>query len=374
VLAVGGELKSTVALARDAAVVVSHHIGDLEHLASYTSFLQAVDHLCRLCGVMPSLVAHDLHPEYLSTKYALELDLPTIGVQHHHAHIASCMVEHRRTEPVLGLAFDGLGYGPDGTMWGGEALVADLRGFDRVGHLLPVSMPGGVSAIREPWRMAASWCMTAVGEEDASAALAGIDASPRDAVLALATRDDTLRTTSVGRFFDAVAALVTGRTQVRYEAQAAIELEAAARTVAREDAPRYDHPVQVHSTDGATVLDPTRLVARVIEERALGAPVGVIAAGVHEAFGSGAAEWAADLARRHHIDTIALTGGVFQNARLSEIVESTLVAEGMTVLVHGQIPPNDGGISIGQAAIAVASSSRPSGVEKTPIYRSGEQA
>jgi hydrogenase maturation protein HypF len=358
VLALGGELKSTVAVARDSAIVASHHIGDLEHLASYTSFLQAVEHLCALCGVTPRLVAHDLHPEYLSTKYALELDLPTLGVQHHHAHVASCLVEHRRTDAVLGLTFDGLGYGTDGTMWGGEALVADLRSFTRVGHLLAVPMPGGVAAIREPWRMSASWCTAALGPTAAAAALAGVDVPQRDAVLALAARHDGLSTTSAGRFFDAIAALLVGRTLVRYEAQAAIELEAAARAVDRRNAPRYDGTVRSVDVDDAVVLDPTALVARVVEERASGVPSVMIAAGVHEAFGAGAAAWAAGLARRNDLDTVALTGGVFQNARLSEIVESALVEQGLRVLVHAQVPPNDGGISIGQAAIAVAATRR----------------
>ena len=157
VLAVGAELKSTVSVAKGAFVVPSHHIGDLEHLATHRSFLQAIDHLCDLYGVVPDVVAHDLHPEYRSTKLAAELDLPAVGVQHHHAHVASCLVEHGREGPVLGLAFDGLGYGPDGTLWGGELLVADLAGYERVGHLASVPMPGGVAAIREPWRMAAVW-------------------------------------------------------------------------------------------------------------------------------------------------------------------------------------------------------------------------
>ncbi|MCU1354107.1 MAG: carbamoyltransferase HypF, partial [Acidimicrobiales bacterium] len=150
ILAVGAELKCTVAVARGGFVVASHHVGDLEHLATYESFLQAIDHLCHLYDVRPEVVAHDLHPEYLSSKLAADLDLSLVGVQHHHAHVASCLVEHGRTAPVLGLAFDGLGYGTDGTLWGGELLVADLERSARVGHLRPVAMPGGAAAIREP--------------------------------------------------------------------------------------------------------------------------------------------------------------------------------------------------------------------------------
>ena len=185
ILALGAELKSTIAVTKGPSVVPSHHLGDLEHLATYTSFLQAVDHLPALYGVRPEVVAHDLHPEYLSSKYALDLDLPAIAVQHHHAHVAACMVEHGRTEPVIGVAYDGLGYGPDGTMWGGEVLVADFAGFERVARLRAAPMPGGVAAIREPWRMAAVWAARA--GLDPGRVIPPIDEATLDAVLALAS-------------------------------------------------------------------------------------------------------------------------------------------------------------------------------------------
>ena len=157
VLAVGTELKATVTVAKDDLLVTSHHLGDLEHPAAYASFTQAIEHLCSLFAVMPDVVAHDLHPEYLSTKWALDTDLPTLGVQHHHTHIASCLAEHGRDDRVLGVAFDGLGYGCDRTLWGGELIAADLDGSERLGHLRPVALPGGAGAIREPWRMAVAW-------------------------------------------------------------------------------------------------------------------------------------------------------------------------------------------------------------------------
>ena len=240
VLAVGAELKSTISIAKGEIVVPSHHIGDLEHLATYRSFLQALDHLPALYGVRPEVVAHDLHPEYLSTKLALDLGLPTVAVQHHHAHVAACMVEHGRTEPVLGMAFDGLGYGTDGTLWGGELLVADLTGFTRAGHLRTLTMPGGVAAIREPWRMAVAWLVQAAGPDAVAAHLPDVDPTARAAVLDLVERGHGPVTSSIGRLFDAAAVLLGGRRRVSYEAQAAIELEAAARTVARPDAPTYD--------------------------------------------------------------------------------------------------------------------------------------
>ncbi len=343
ILAVGAELKSTIAVTRGATVVPSHHLGDLEHLATYTSFLQAIEHLPALYGVRPEVIAHDMHPEYLSTKYAQELDLPTIAVQHHHAHVAACMVEHGRVDPVVGLAFDGLGYGPDGTMWGGEVLVADLGESRRVAHLRAAPMPGGVAAIREPWRMAAVWA--GLAGLDVEAVLPDIDPGTRDAIVGLAARPNAIITTSAGRLFDAVAVLLGGRRRVSYEAQAAIELEALARTVARERAPRYD-------LDDELVLDPAPLLAAIWRDRAAGVEPAVLAAGFHESLGRAAARLAERVARDAGLDTVVLTGGVFQNSVLTEVVESALLDAGIRVLVHCTIPPNDGGISVGQAAIA----------------------
>lgn len=349
VLAVGGELKSTVAVTTGADVVASHHIGDLEHLGTYRSFLQAVDHLCHLYGVRPEVVAHDLHPEYLSTKFAAELDLEACGVQHHHAHVAACLTEHGRTDPVIGVAFDGLGYGSDGTLWGGEFLVADLRSFERVGHLAPVTMPGGSAAIREPWRMAVAWALAAGIDP-------GFDDPRSDAVQSLVAHGRGPVTTSVGRLIDAIAALVGFRATVTYEAQAAIAFEAAAAVVARRDAPRY--PIEVRPpTEGRLLsVDPRPLVAAAVADHRHGAAGPMVAAGVHEAIGGAAVEAAAWLAAARGIATVVLTGGVFQNARLSEIVERGLVARGLEVLSHHEIPANDGGLSTGQAAVAAARS------------------
>jgi hydrogenase maturation protein HypF len=352
VLAVGAELKNTVAVAKGPSIIASHHIGDLEHLATYRSFLQATEHLCHLFGVEPEVVAHDLHPEYLSTKFALDLDtdrgVELHPVQHHHAHIASCLAEHGHTSPVLGLAFDGLGFGPDGTLWGGEFLVADLDGYRRVGHLRPVALPGGAAAIREPWRMGVAWACQALGDDAAEREGRALD--PRwEAVLRLA-QAGALMTTSAGRLFDAVAALLGVRGKVTYEGQAAIELEARARTVPAEEAPLY--PTKVGRQGGQWTLDPAPLVATVMVERDRGVPVPVVAAGFHAGLARGAVTLAAQLAGAEGLDTVALSGGVFQNARLTALVAEPLRAAGLQVLVHRHVPPNDGGISIGQAAIA----------------------
>ncbi len=346
ILAVGAELKATVAVAFGSDAVVSHHIGDLEHLATYQSFLQAIDHLRGLYDVTPEVVAHDLHPEYLSTKLAMDLDLPTFAVQHHHAHVASCLTEHGRPGPVLGLAFDGLGYGTDGTLWGGELLVADLQRFERVGHLAAITMPGGAAAIREPWRMGVAWAHEA-GVDDP------FEDERRSAVLDLVERGHGPVTSSMGRLFDAVAALLGMRPAVSYEAQAAIELEALARSVPRAEAPSY--PVEVGRQDGGVVvIDPRPLVGALVRDRARGTAPAVVAAGFHESIGRAAAEAAIVVAATQGLSTVALTGGVFQNVRLSEVVEEALASADLEVLVHRVVPPNDAGISLGQAAIAAA--------------------
>jgi hydrogenase maturation protein HypF len=263
------------------------------------------------------------------------------------------MVEHGRTEPVLGIAFDGLGYGTDGTMWGGELMIADLVSFRRVGHLRPAPMPGGVNAIREPWRMGAVWATAAAADSTMIARLfPGVREPTVGAVLDLAGRAPTPVTTSIGRLFDAVAALLGCRTHVSYEAQAAIELEAMARTIHRSAAPRYAGTVLCTTVEGVLQLDPAPLIAALLADLANGVATPIVAAGFHEALGRSAAEAAVVLAAEHALDTIVFTGGVFQNERLSAIMEDALERAGVRVLTHSAIPANDGGISVGQAAIA----------------------
>src|SRR5581483_930955 len=355
-LAVGAELKSTVAVAKGDMVVASHHLGDLEHLAAYESFRQAVAHLGDVFGVHPELVAHDLHPEYVSTKFALDLDVPALGVQHHHAHIAACLAEHDHTGKVLGVAFDGLGMGDDGTMWGGEFLVADLYGYERVGHLLPVVLPGGVSAIREPWRMAVAWAERAGGADAAAQAGAAVD-DRWPAVLDLVARQHGVMTSSAGRLFDAVASLLGVRHRVTYEGQAAIELEALARHASDVGDDRR-HDYELLDDDGVLVVDPRPLVRGVMADREDGRANPEIAARFHRGLAAATTETAARLAAAHDCDCVALSGGVFQNELLRGAVAGALEKHGLRVLQHATVPANDGGISIGQAAIAAAGDGR----------------
>jgi hydrogenase maturation protein HypF len=374
VLAVGAELKSTVAVAKGATVVASHHLGDLEHLATYRSFLEAIAHLGHICGVDPEIVAHDLHPEYLSTKFAVEMGVPTVGVQHHHAHIAACLVDHGRSGPVVGLAFDGLGFGPDGTLWGGEVLVADLDGYERTGHLAAVPMPGGAAAVRQPWRMAMAWVYQACGPEAARAWGLRLDRRADGLMAVLRRPAGQPVTTSAGRLFDAVAALVCGRAAATYEGQAAIELEARAAPVGLGEAGAYPVRVEEEAETGAPragagepgagpgrclVIDPAPMVVAVLADLERGRPPAEVAAAFHDGLANAAVAAAAAVADERGLGTVALSGGVFQNVRLTAGVASGLRRHGLEVLVHRHIPPNDGGISIGQAAVAAATTDPP---------------
>ncbi len=236
-LACGAEQKNTFCVARGARAWVGHHIGDLEHYATLSAFRSGIEHFERLFAVEPALVAHDLHPGYLSSAYALERDgVELVGVQHHHAHLAACLAEHGLADAAVGAIYDGTGFGVDGTVWGGELLVGDLRGFERIGSLWPVRMPGGAQAIRAPWRMACSWLTEAFGEpQPLPRSLSGVVEPERWQQVACVGRSELVSptTTSVGRLFDAVAALCGISPRASYEGQAAVELEAAAAPGAR---------------------------------------------------------------------------------------------------------------------------------------------
>ena len=348
-LACGAELKSTFCVARDGRAWVSHHIGDLQNEATLRSFTEGIEHFQRLFDVHPEVVAHDLHPDYLSTAYALEREgVELIGVQHHHAHLAACLAEHGVSEPALGAIFDGTGLGHDGTVWGGELLAGDAGDCVRAGHLWPVRLPGGEAAIRQPWRMACAWLQEALGEVPPP--LPGIEPARWEAVASLARGTFAAPvTTSMGRLFDAVAALCGVRTEVHYEGQAAIELEAAAAPGAHG---RYELPLA--ERDGALVLDARPLVLAVARDAAAGVPVELIAARFHDTLAAATVAACARAAGERGLGTVVLSGGVFLNRRLLEATAAELRALGLRVLVPERLPPGDGGVAYGQAAVAVA--------------------
>src|SRR5215217_7059717 len=353
VLACGAELKSTFCLAKGGHAFLSHHIGDLENYETFRSFTEGVEHFRRLFAVDPEVVAHDLHPEYLSTKYALELDgVELEAVQHHHAHVASCLADNGEPGPVIGVAFDGLGFGADGTIWGGELLVADLEGFRRAGHLEVVPMPGGAAAIKEPWRMAAAWLDVAFeGRAPDGLAVVGRNRDRWERVVALA-RSGTAAppTSSAGRLFDAVAAILGVRDAVNYEGQAAVELEQLA-----DPAERSTYPAEVVVADGGLLrLGGSDLVRAVVEDLEAGVAPPLIAARFHNGLAAATVTACEAIREERGLGTVALSGGVFQNMLLLERTVSALDHRGFRVLTHSRVPPNDAGISLGQAAVAGA--------------------
>jgi hydrogenase maturation protein HypF len=356
-LACGAELKSTFCVARDGRAWVGHHIGDLQDVATLQSFTEGVEHFERLFAVRPQLVAHDLHPDYRSTVYALEREgVAVLGVQHHHAHLAACLAEQGVDGPAVGAIYDGSGLGTDATVWGGELLVGDAHGFARPGHLLGVALPGGDRAVAEPWRMACSWLVAAAGTDDAAPAIpraliASVDPQRWATVARMArTGFAAPTTTSMGRLFDAVAALCGVRARVRYEGQAAIELEALAD--------RSEHGAYALPVGDDLVLDARPTIRTVVGDVAAGVAVGVIAARFHNAVAKATAAACAAAAHRCSIDRVVLSGGVFQNRLLLEGTAARLRRRGLEVLVPERLPCNDGSISYGQAAVAAAALSR----------------
>ncbi len=328
VVATGAELKSTFCVAVGGKAFLSAHLGDLDSEPAYRAFVGDLELYLRMLDVRQPVIAHDLHPEYLATKWALERDAELVGVQHHHAHAAACLAEHAETGPALALVFDGTGYGTDGTLWGGELLRCDLREFERVAHLEPVPLPGGEAAIREPWRAAAVHLELA-GRPVPFERWPDVQAS---------LKVNAPLSSGMGRLFDAVAAVLGVRERVTYEGQAAIELEQLADGIDAE-------PYEWRFGDGPA------LVGAVHDDLAAGRPRGEIAAAFHEAVAAASAHACAEAAEPR---TVVLSGGSFQNLRLLASTRRRLEELGFRVLTHRLVPPNDGGISYGQAAVAAA--------------------
>jgi hydrogenase maturation protein HypF len=354
-LACGAELKNTFCLAKGRRAWVGHHIGDLENFETLRSFREGVEHFQRLFAVEPLLCAHDLHPEYLSTKYALEREgLDLVGVQHHHAHLAACLAEHGEQGPALGVIYDGTGFGLDGTVWGGELLLGGLAEFERAGHLLEAPLPGGVAAIREPWRMACAWLTEMSGPDPDLPAALGSEVDPRDwrnCCRVVEQRLGSPMTTSMGRLFDAVGALCGAPAWVSHEGQAAVELEAMADP--GEDG-LYEMPLEPGEGGGPAVLDPRWVVRSILAELGAGTEPALVSARFHNTVATATAGACTEIAGAAGVGTVVLSGGVFQNRRLLERTASGISAAGLRVLIPERLPPNDGGISFGQAAVAAA--------------------
>ena len=350
ILALGGHLKTTVALTRPGEVVLSQHIGDLETMPARAAHAHAVADTTRLYAVKPRLVARDLHPDYASSRAAETMGLPVVAVQHHLAHVAACMAEHGVAPPVLGVAWDGTGYGADRGVWGGEFLLVTQAGWGRVAHLRHFRLPGGDKTAREPRRAALGLLYEAFGED----ALAMTDLAPVAAFSAaeravlkpvLARGVNAPWCSSAGRLFDAFAALCGLRQRAEYEGQAAAELEWAAQAAMGDRC--YDFPLR-DGDDGGLILDWQPALAAALADLRASAPVATIAAAFHR----GLAAAIAVVAGRVGEPRVALTGGCFQNALLTESTVAALRVAGHEPLWHRQVPPNDGGIALGQAAWA----------------------
>ncbi len=343
ILAVGGELKSTFCLTRDDHAYLSQHIGDMENLETLAAFEHAFSHFRALFQANPQAVVCDLHPNYLSShwaeNYAREQNLPLIRVQHHHAHLASLLVEHQSADPIIGVIFDGTGYGTDGAVWGGEILLGGFNSFERLMQLKYVPLPGGDASIKRPLRMAFAHLWSAGIDFD-------LDLDPIEKRVLrrqLETGTNCVPTSSMGRLFDAFAALIAVQSRVSYEAQAAIEMEAMCEGVTADRGYRF-------SIEGG-IFDPTPVFRSAVEDLRRNVPREQIAAAFHHAVAHMIVDCCLLARQKTGIATVGLGGGVFQNTTLLKLAHADLSLANFHILTHRKVPPNDGGISLGQAAI-----------------------
>jgi len=359
VLACGAELKNTFCLTRDNHAFVSQHIGDMENLETLEHFERTVELYQRLFRVDPEIVACDMHPDYLATRYARAMaerwpGMIVVPVQHHHAHVVSCMADNGVSEPVIGVALDGTGYGTDGAVWGGEFMLADYRRFRRVGHLEYVPLPGCDAAVRRPYRMAVSYLLSTLGESSLIPGLPLMKYPGKEEMTLLRRQVErglnSPLTSSCGRLFDAVAALVGLRGIVYYEAQAAAELEAVA-----DEATAGEYPFSICEREGLSTVLLGELFRALLADMAGGTPASGVSARFHRTVSRMIAEMCRRIAAASGIRKVALSGGVFQNRLLLRLVVPGLEQAGLEVLTHHEVPTNDGGVSLGQAVVAASS-------------------
>jgi len=353
ILAVGGELKNTVCLTKGKHAFLSQHVGDLENLESYKFFEEAINHLEKVLEIRPEIIAYDLHPDYFSTRWALARSgMPLVGVQHHHAHIASCMAENHLDGRVIGIALDGTGYGADGKIWGGEVLIAGYKDFKRAVHFEYVALPGGAAAIHEPWRMAVSYLAHHFGRDFLRTKLPFLESIPRskvDLVLqAIERKINSPLTSSCGRLFDAVAAIAGIRQQVTYEAQAAIELEMAADDLESDEAYEFEF---VQRAEG-WIIGTRRMFEVLVEDVLAKRKTSEISGKFHSGLVNIFARIAEALRKQTSLDRVCLSGGTFNNLYLTTRLTSQLQSAGFEVFTQNEVPAGDGGLSLGQAMVA----------------------
>ena len=348
ILGMGGDIKNSFCLLSNGAAMMSQYIGTLESVATQDHFRDSLEKWIAMSGVALRVAAHDLHPQSIGREIAERLEVETIGVQHHHAHVAACMAENGHRRPVIGIAFDGTGYGPDGAIWGGEAMIADYRDFRRVSHLQYLPLAGGDAAVRHPTRIAAAFTLALFGSKfgDRVSGLVG-EENARILATMVDQRINTVETSSCGRLFDAVAALLGVRDEITYEAQAAIELEALARSAISSN-----HLYPFSMRDGA--VQTGDILAAVIDDLESKTSKVKIARAFHDTMAEVAARMAVDARASSGIGVVALSGGCFQNRLLQAAAIRRIEREGFSVLVHRRVPANDGGLALGQAVVAAA--------------------
>jgi hydrogenase maturation protein HypF len=351
ILACGAELKNSFCIGRDNFVFMSHHIGDLENLETLTSFEEGIEHFKRIFNIDPSLIAYDVHPEYLATKYALSLqDIPKIGVQHHHAHIVSCMIDNEIDGEVIGVSFDGTGYGTDGNIWGGEFLICDYGGFKREGHLEYAPLPGGEKAIKEPWRMAASILYKIYVNKMLDLDINFVKDLDRKKWTIIKKMIDqginSPMTSSMGRLFDAVSALVGIRKEIYYEGQAAIELEMAAGIESSE------YPFDLHETEDKILILIEPIFRGIVSDLERGVSRALISSKFHHTIAKIILSMCLKIRKTSGLSSVALSGGVFQNSLLLDHTFVLLDNNNFKVFTQHRVPPNDGGIALGQIVVA----------------------
>ena len=346
VLGVGAELKNTICLLKDNQAFCGQHIGELKNLEAYRVFQQSLGQLAALFEITPALIVHDLHPQYLSSRWAKEQKMPTLAVQHHHAHLVACLAENRQKGPAIGIILDGTGYGPDQTIWGGEVLLGDACGYERFSALESLPLPGGDAAVQAPWRTALSYLHAAYGAELPDLPfMADHECGP---ILAMVEKGvNSPLTSSCGRFFDAVAAMSGGRQTIQYEAQAAIELMQKAGGRLGEEG----FPCEVYAENAMLKISVRSLIRAVAQAVQSGMARAEISRRFHAGLVAAFTQVAEEARRRKNIKTVALSGGVFQNRLLLEGLGASLGRAGFQVLVHKELPCNDACISLGQAMI-----------------------
>jgi hydrogenase maturation protein HypF len=352
VLSVGGELKNTICLIKENRAFLSQHIGDMENLETLEFFNLTVRHLKRIMEIQPRVIGHDLHPDYLSSKFAKrQSDVATIAVQHHHAHVVGCMAEHGLSEPVIGVVLDGTGLGLDGRIWGGEILISDLTSFERRGHLAYVPLPGGDAAARFPWRMAVSYLNDAYGDELLGLPIPFVrkmDQEEAVLILDMAQREvNSPLTSSFGRLFDAVSALIGLRNKIAYEGQAAIELE-----MCQSGREKGHYSWKIKLNGDRWEMSATQIIRGVVDDLRAGIKRGIISRRFHNTVIHMLTDICTSVAEESGLNRICLSGGCFQNATLLSGLARRLEAVGLEVYSHAQVPTNDGALSLGQAVCA----------------------